>query len=171
MLAVSRCEENRTVPSGGVLRYGPGLKAFPIVILVAWLVLFGSIRLAVDPSPARPGDRLFVLVTFVIPAIVLPWIVFLEAFGTRVGLGREGIQIQSIWRGVRLIRWEDVESIYYSSWLPGFVVKGHGTRLTLNEGLGDIGLFAEAVSAWVPPDKWVKAYDRLRILLPKGPYD
>ena len=61
MLAVHQREENGTAQLGGVLRFGLGLKAFPIAMIVVWIVLLLWIKLVIDPPPASPGDRLYVL--------------------------------------------------------------------------------------------------------------
>lgn len=169
MLAVHQREE--TAQLGGVLHFGPGLKAFPIAMIVVWIVLLLWIKLVTDPPPASPGDRLYVLAVLILFVVILPWIMFLEAFGTRVVLSQEGIQMDSFWRGTRLMRWEDVESIHFSLWKWGFIVKSHDDKLVLRNELHGLALFAEAVDARLPREKWVKASGRLRILLPKGPYD
>ena len=171
MRANQRSAETRTTQLGGTLRYGRGLKAFPIVGLIVWLVLFLWIKLAINPSPADSRSGPFVLAVFYFLAIILPWIVFLEAFGTRVVLSWEDIQMHSFWRGTRLIRWEDVESIRQDSWGQAFIVKGHGRRLTLDLTMDGITIFAEAVNQRVPSERWASVSAQLRGLLPKGPYD
>ena len=172
MRAGQRLERTRTTQlAGTVLSYGRGMKAFPFVVLIFWLVLFLWIRLAYDLSPADSRSGPYVLAVFYFLGIILPWIMFLETFGTRIVLSKEGIQMHSLWRGTRFIGWEDVESIRESSWGRAFIVKGHGGKLTLNPTLAGTAIFAEAVNNRVPPKKWVEVSGRLRLLLPKGPYD
>jgi hypothetical protein len=171
MAGVRWHKNDRTPHLVGILQHGPFLRAFPIVIVVVWLVLFLCIRIMTDPPPASSEVGPFVLTVFVFLAIFLPWIVFLEAFGTQVVLSPESIQMHSFWRGTRPMRWEDVESIHYSLWRSGFVVKGHGRKFTLYDDLRGLALFAEAINGRVRPEKWAKASTQLRSLLPKGPYD
>jgi len=160
-----------TAQTGGVLQYGPFHKAFPIAVLLAWLVLFLSIMVFINPPPAGPEGGPLLLAEFVFLAIVLPWMLFIEFFGTRVTVNPEGLQMQSVWLGKRFLKWKDAEAVYYSSWRPGFVVKGHGLEIVLNDGLRELALFAEVAHAQLPPQEWAKAPGRLHLLLPKGPYD
>jgi len=154
-----------------VLEYGPFLKAFPIAVSIIWLVLLLWIRFTINPTPESSQGAPIVLAEFLFFVVVLPWIFFLEVFGTRAIVSPEGLQSQSIWRGTRFLKWRDVETIHHNSWLDVFVVKGHGTKITLDDGMRGLPLFAEALHSRLPPEKWAKVPGRLSLLLPKGPYD
>jgi len=172
MQAGQRLERTGTTqPEGTVLSYGRGMKAFPFVVVIFWLVLFLWIGLAYDLSPADSRSGPYALAGFYFLGIILPWIMFLETFGTRIVLSHAGLQGHSVWRGTRFIGWEDIESIRESSWGRALIVKGHDGKLNLNLTLAGTAIFAEAVNSRVPPEKWVDVSGRLRLLLPKGPYD
>ncbi|HEX9907395.1 MAG TPA: hypothetical protein VGB78_02875 [Thermoplasmata archaeon] len=160
-----------TAQSGGVLQYGPIYRAFPIAILLAWLALLLSIRIITNPPPASPDDEVYVLAVFLFFSIVLPWMIFLEAFWTRATVSLEGLEKRSVWRGIRFLRWEDVETISYTLWRRDFVVNGNGMKITLNDDLMGLPFFAEAVNLRLPPEKWVDVSSRLHLLLSKGQYD
>ena len=166
-----RMNDVLTIQSRESLHHGPFLKTFPLAAVLVSLSLFLSIKIFINPAPASPGDGALLMAGIVFIAIIPPWTIFLEAFGTVGHVSSEGLQMKSVWRGSRLIKWEDVETIYYSHWSPGIVVKAPGTSITLSDDLKGLSYFAETVIARLSPDKWEKVSGRILILAPKGQFD
>jgi len=135
------------------LEYGKGLKAFPLGAVTLVLVMMLSILVFIEPEPEGYPDGIWIFFGFIFIGIVLPWLFFVEVFGTRAILNEDGIRVESWWRGVRFLRWQEIEKAYYSSHSQCIVMKGERVKIRIHPWMSDVYRLLTTLNEMMPEER------------------
>lgn len=149
-----------------LLEYPIGLSILAIGSMLVFLVIF-IYGLAVA-GPVPPEERAFVITTFVILGIILPWIIYLEAGGTYIVLTQDGIKKRSYYTGKRYIKWDEIRSVSFSSTGQQFTVKSDYSKITAHLYLGGISDFARQIRDRLRPEIWEEAREQIETMVGKA---
>jgi hypothetical protein len=149
-----------------LLEYPIGISILAIACMFVFLVIF-IYGLAVA-GPVPPEERAFVITTFLILAIILPWILYLEAGGTFIVLTQDGIKKRSYFTGKRCIKWDEIQSVSFGSMGQQFTVKSGDSKITAHLYLCGISDFARQIRDRLRPEIWEKARDQIEMMLGKA---
>lgn len=149
-----------------LLEYPIGISILAIGSMLVFLVIF-IYGLAVA-GPVPPEERAFVVTTFLILAIILPWILYLEAGGTYIVLTQDGIKKRSYYTGKRYIKWDEIQSVSFSSMGQQFTVKSGNSKITAHLYLCGISDFARQIRDRLRPEVWEKARGQIETMVGKA---
>ncbi|MGH7003200.1 MAG: hypothetical protein ACREIP_04565 [Alphaproteobacteria bacterium] len=116
------------------LTWPPGMQILTLALLVA---SFGVAWMAAQARPSQAVMATLVAGGFVIGAVYLNYSVFLY----RVWWTKEGVGSWHPLGGHRFIRWDEVESGRYVTWVQAFVIHGAGKRIwysPMHAGIGHL---------------------------------
>ena len=149
-----------------LLEYPIGISILAIGSMLVFLVIF-IYGLAVAGS-VPPEERAFVVTTFLILVIILPWILYLEAGGTYIVLTQDGIKKRSYYTGKRYIKWDEIQSVSFSSMGQQFTVKSGNSKITAHLYLCGISDFASQIRDRLRPEVWEKARGQIETMVGKA---
>jgi len=135
------------------LEYDAGLKAFPLGAVTVLFVTMLSVFLFIDPEPEGYPEGIWIFSVFIFLGVVLPWLLFIEFYGTRAILDGNGIRAESRWRGVRYITWQDVQRVYYSSFSQCIVVKGERVKIRIHPWMSNIYRLLATLNEMMPKER------------------
>lgn len=135
------------------LEYGWGLKAGPVIGQMILLILMLLVSVFTAPDPVGYPDGVWLYIGLMAIMAGLPWLIFIEAQGTRAVLGEDGIRFESWWSGRKSLKWREVQKVYYSSLSQCIVLKGERCRIRLEPLLANSGRFWQILNEQVPGEK------------------
>lgn len=141
------------------LEYDGGLKAFPLGAVTVLLITMLSVFVFIDPDPEGYPEGVWVFLTFMFLGIVLPWLMFIEAFWTRAILNGDGIRAESLWRGSRFLRWQEIGKVYYSSFSACIVLKGERGKIRVNPWMSNTDRLLATLDEMVPGERIQKSLE------------
>lgn len=141
------------------LEYDRGMRAFPLGAVTVLLVTMLSVQIFIHPDPEGYPEGAWIFLVFILIGILLPWLLFIEVFGTRAVLNGDGIRAESWWRGTRFLRWHEIGKVYYSSISACIVLKGERGKIRINPWMSNIGRLLAVVNEMVPEERIQKSLE------------
>jgi hypothetical protein len=135
------------------LEYGWSLRAFPFGVVIVLLVTMLSVFVFISPDPEGYPEGIWVYLVFISFGIVLPWLLFIEVFGTRTILSGEGIRAESWWRGSRFLNWQEIQNVHYSSLSQCIVLKGERGKIRIHPWVSNMDRFLETLNEMMPEER------------------
>jgi len=135
------------------LEYGRELKVFPLLAVAIMLVMMLSVLVFINPDPEGYPEGAWMFLVSILIFIVLPWLLFIEFYGTRAILDGEGIRTESLWRGAKYMTWREVEKAYYSSFSQLIVVKGERVKIRIHPWMSNIHRLLTTLNEMIPADR------------------
>jgi hypothetical protein len=141
------------------LEYDRGLRALPLGAVMVLLVTMLSVLVFIHPDPEGYPEGVWIFLVFIFIGIVLPWLLFIEVFGTRAVLNGDGIRAESWWRGTRFLSWHEIKEVYYSSCSGCVILKGGQRKIRINPWMSSIHQLLTSLNEMVPEERIQKSLE------------
>ena len=143
---------------GVTLTYGRGGRIYPFALAGFFLSMTGFMLIAKIVNDFPPFvEHQYETITFALMLFLfslLPWLVFVQAFGVRHLVTTQGIFRRSPWQKPMYVTWDQIERISRSFWLDAYVLRASTGTVRVRSTLQNVSYLEEMMAMKISANLW-----------------
>lgn len=140
---------------GVTLTYGRPARLYPLGLAVAFLsmavVMFVGRAVNNYPPLVEPKYEIATFATMLFLISLMPWLVFIQAFGVRHIVTTQGIFKRSPWSRPFFASWDQIKDVTRSYWLDAYMIRTSAGTIIVRSTLENISYLEEMMAKKIGP--------------------